>query len=263
MKPFITDIYSINHLINLLPKENVVRYFEPFVGSGSMLFEINKIFDNLDNYINDNNFTVINLYKIIGHPLKVYKLIDKLKEFNSDKYRSKEAFDKLVCKFNLKTLECEIEYAAIYIYLNKRCFNGNLRYNKLGFIQPYYSKYLKNSKIFYLQNILQVHDLLNDTKCENSNYIKFLEEFELKSGDFIYFDTRNYYESTFSIDDYNDLKIVCDLINNACAKFMLSLNYNPDIEKLFGFYNITKFSKYSRTANGKVKETEMIVRNYE
>ena len=47
---------------------NIDTYIEPFIGGGSVLFNIVTRFSNIKNvYINDLNYKLINVYKVIKY----------------------------------------------------------------------------------------------------------------------------------------------------------------------------------------------------
>lgn len=113
---------------------NINKYIEPFVGGGAVLFDILNIFYLKEVYVSDINADLILTYKTIRDtPYDLIELlseyqheystcpIDKKEDYYTDKKR----------KYNsLKSLT--IEKAALFIFLNKTCFNGLYRVNKSG-----------------------------------------------------------------------------------------------------------------------------------
>ena len=113
---------------------NINKYIEPFVGGGAVLFDILNIFHLKEVYVSDINADLILTYKTIRDtPYDLIELlseyqheystcpIDKKEDYYTDKKR----------KYNsLKSLT--IEKAALFIFLNKTCFNGLYRVNKSG-----------------------------------------------------------------------------------------------------------------------------------
>lgn len=267
MKPFLSYIGSkqkfMNKLDPLFP-EKINNYYEPFVGGGSVLFYLNKHYNINKNYINDIDSDVINVYKTIKN--NTPKLLESLEEIN--KYSSKKDFNKAVESFN-NLKNTKILEAALYIYLNKRSFNGNLKYDKDNLLNASYSENKKHSNIYKENNINEVKNLLKKTKITTKEYNKFLNIQNFKNDDFVFLDppylvdnVNQYYKNTFDYNDYEKLKEICDTLDKQHIKFMLTTNKHLKLKELFKKYNITTFKKHSSFTSGKYHEYELIITNY-
>ena len=245
--------------------ETINNYYEPFVGGGSVLFYLNQTRSINKNFINDLDSDVINVYKVIKNNSK--KLINYLEKLN--KSYTKKDFEILVKVFNENKSD-KVLLAAIYIYLNKKSFNGNMYYNQKNYkIYPRYSESKKMYNVYKNDNIEDISKLLNNTLIKKKDYIKFLKEYDIKKGDFVFIDppylvenVKSYYKETFDFDNFKNLKNVCDKLNNKGINFMITLNKHPKLKELFKEYNIKIFKKYSTYTNGKFDEYEMIITNY-
>lgn len=268
MKPFLSYIGSKQKFmkkIELFFPETINNYYEPFVGGGSVFFYLNQTRHINKNFINDLDLDVINVYKVIKSNSK--KLISYLEKLNT--IHTKKDFENLVKVFNENKSD-KVLLAAIYIYLNKRSFNGNLKYGKDNIAKPYYSKQAKNINIYNNDNIEDISKLLNNTLIKKKDYIQFLKEYDIKKGDFVFFDPpylvngiQQYYKETFDFDNFKNLKHVCDKLDKKGINFMITLNKHPKLKELFKEYNIKIFKKkYSGMSNGKFDEYEMIITNY-
>ncbi|MFG6384350.1 MAG: Dam family site-specific DNA-(adenine-N6)-methyltransferase, partial [Lachnospiraceae bacterium] len=103
-----------------MPK-NYNRYFEPFIGGGAVLFELLP----QNALINDINKALINVYrKICEEPEAFLEAVNKLDremwEDGKAYYYSKREY------YNDKLMrgEYDIELAALFVFINKHCFNG-------------------------------------------------------------------------------------------------------------------------------------------
>ena len=111
------------------------RYFEPFVGGGAVLFDLQPEHA----LINDINKALINAYKIIcENPeefLRAVKQLDNEMQQNGKEYyyaKREDYNDKLM------RAEYDVELAALFVFINKHCFNGLYRVNGKGlFNVPY------------------------------------------------------------------------------------------------------------------------------
>lgn len=268
MKPFLSYIGSkskfMDKIDEYLPDE-INNYYEPFIGGGSVFFYVNEMYNINKNYINDLDKDLINLYKIVKS--NDYKtLLKYLKELNEP--TSKDKFDENVILFN-KNSTSKIKKSAIYIFLNKKSFNGNLKYGLDNIIKPYFSKQKKNLKIYDKDNIIDIHNLLKKTNVSNKDYIKFLKEKALKKGDFVFLDPpylvngiEQYYKETFEKKNFEDLKNLCNYLDKKKVNFMLTVNKHSYLKDLFKDYYQTSFKKHSGMSGGKYNEYEMIITNY-
>lgn len=247
-------------------------YFEPFVGGGAVLFELQP----KHAIVNDINKELINLYSVIQN--NVEELIDKLS--NTDTYSNTSE-----CYYRIRELDREpqkynkmtgIERAARILYLNKTCYNGLYRVNSMGEFNSPFGSY-KNP------NIVNEITLKAVSKYFNDSNIKFLNgDFEevvktAKKGDFVYFDppyapiskTSNftgYNESGFGENEQIRLKKLCDSLNKKDVKFLLSNSDCEFIRDLYKDYNIVTIkAKRAINSNGNNRGavSEVLIRNYE
>ena len=247
-------------------------YYEPFVGGGAVLFDIQP----KKAVINDINHDLINVYKVIKH--NVEDLITELKE---DKYvNSSEAFYK-IRELDRKPKEfhklTEIQKAARMLYLNKTCYNGLYRVNSIGEFNSPFGRY-KNP------NIINEVGLRAVSKYFNESEITFLNgDFEsavkgIKKGSVVYMDppyapiskTSNftgYNESGFGIDEQERLKKLCDKLTEKGVHVLLS-NSDCDIirqlysdEKKYSIISVKAKRTINSVANSRGEVREVLIVN--
>ena len=169
------------YIQEMMPK-NYHNYYEPFVGGGAVLFH----FTPQHAIINDINRALINTYKQIKY--RVDELIDFLTEIDeSIPTEHKQYYYKQREKFNDKIMkeEYDLELAALFIYLNKHCFNGLYRVNSKGLFNVPFNN--SSAKSFNAENLLAVAKYLQK--------VTILEgDFELacrdaSAGDFVFLDS--------------------------------------------------------------------------
>lgn len=99
-------------------------YYEPFVGGGAVAFELLPT----NALINDINKALINAYKqICNAPEAFLRAVNKLdKEMWED---GKKYYYSLREHYNDKLMKAEydVELAALFVFINKHCFNGLYR----------------------------------------------------------------------------------------------------------------------------------------
>lgn len=117
----------------VLPSGN--RLVEPFVGSGAVF--MNTEFD--DYLLADTNDDIINLYKHLQ--TEGQQFIDYCKTFFTPANNTQAEYLKNRVVFNATT-DIRLK-SALFLYLNRHCFNGLCRYNKKGGFNVPFGKYDK------------------------------------------------------------------------------------------------------------------------
>lgn len=172
----------LGKLRKLMPSE-FNNYFEPFVGGGALLFDIQPTHA----FINDLNGELISAYKCFKNKKCFLKLKKMLKEHESNhnenyflKIRSLDQTE----SFN--SLPNEVK-AARMIYLNKSCFNGLYRVNSKGFFNVPSNK---KEKIitFDENNFNNIYEYFKNNQIEVTSVDFEKAVNKAKSGDFVYFD---------------------------------------------------------------------------
>lgn len=251
----------------LYPKE-FNRYFEPFLGSGAVFFHIKQKFKPKKCFLSDVNEDLINTFKAVKEQPE--ELIKLLKEHKA-KDNSREYFNQQRERFN--TIKAGLEKAAIFIYLNKTCFNGLYRVNAEGKFNVPFGKY-PNPAILQEEKIRKASKLLQDVNVSESNFSDIVEE--AKEGDFIYFDPpyfplsktssfTSYQKGVFLENEQRELaRIFRELHKKGCF-VMLSNSDSPLIYQLYQGFTITSV-KARRAINcigtkrGKINE--VVITNY-
>lgn len=126
-----------------------ITYVEPFVGGGAVLFWILQEYPNIEKaVINDLNAELICTYRVIKR--NVEELIQELNRIQSeyiplDANGRKEYYMAKRARFNSHSIS-DVETAALFIFLNRTCFNGLYRVNSKGDFNVPHGKYA-NPKI--------------------------------------------------------------------------------------------------------------------
>lgn len=219
---------------------NSIKYFEPFLGGGAVLFDLQPT----NACVNDLNTDLINAYKVIQSD-KINQLILKLEDYQN-RYREEDR-DELYYSIRAKDRSVEwhnmsdVEKAARMIFLNRTCYNGLYRVNSLGQFNTPMGRY-KNPLICDKVNLLEVHNYLSNNGIElmNSSY----EDCIAKAGsdDIVYVDPPYDYEDDgftkyqmngFSFKDFESLKKECDKALKRGAYVIISNNATDRVIKLF------------------------------
>jgi len=115
----------------------ITKYAEPFVGGGAVLFDVLSRYTLEAVYISDINRELITTYAVIRN--NVDALLRLLSAMQNDYWEADEKTRKAYYyakreRFNsLKNIGGDnIEIAALFIFLNRTCFNGLYRVNAKG-----------------------------------------------------------------------------------------------------------------------------------
>lgn len=250
------------------------NYFEPFVGSGAVFFFVKQNYNPDFCMISDDNLDLINLYQTVKE--NVDELTAKLKEYKSEHHKNpKEYFYKQRDRFNLT--KDVFEKSALFIYLNKTCFNGLYRVNSKGKFNVPAGKY-KNPSIVQEEKLLKSSELLQDVKIKHMDFEKVT--IYAKKGDFIYFDppyfplnkTSNftsYHKKGFLKPEHERLfNVFKQLDKQGC--FVMESNSDTDIiHNLYKEYENDELLHYVKAkrminskASGRGTINEILIKNY-
>lgn len=119
--------------------DTIRRYAEPFVGGGAVLFDILSNYELDEVYISDVNAELINMYIVVRD--QADELITLLTGYQTEYlsldnegrkqyyYSKRDEFNNLIISGKSKT---GVTSAALFIFLNRTCFNGLYRANRNG-----------------------------------------------------------------------------------------------------------------------------------
>lgn len=199
--------------------------------------------------------------------------LDELSMAHSEAVDKKEFYYKMREEYNqqLKNEVYDIKTAALFIYLNKTCFNGLYRVNSKGlFNVPFNNK--KTLNAYEKENLLQISRYLEDVNIKNSDFEETCKS--VKKGDFVFFDSpyaplkpdsfESYTKEGFSIEDHERLARLFKELTKRGAYCMLT-NHNTElINELYKDYKIevVQVKRFiNSNANNRVGE-EVIITNY-
>ena len=124
----------------LLPKDFQNRkdiiYVEPFVGGGAMLFHVLVKYPNISRaVVNDINADLVTCYRTIKEKpdaliVALKHLQDEYWSLNGEALRKKMFLERRD-RYNQHVAD-DVETAALFIFLNRTCFNGLYRVNSKG-----------------------------------------------------------------------------------------------------------------------------------
>jgi len=220
-------ITEIEKVMPLQFTKSKFTYIEPFVGSGAIMFWMLNNFPNMEKaVINDINADLINTYKTIASkPKELISVLDILQnEYHAldlKEVEKKEYYYEKRELYNTRNTEKSTQ-AALFIFLNRTCFNGLYRVNRSnGYNVPMGS--YKKPTICDKENILAVSKALQRVEILCGDYQKTLVS--VNQNSLFYFDppykplnqTSSF--NSYAKDEFNDFEQI--RLRDFCAKLDL------------------------------------------
>lgn len=265
-------------------KTEPFTYIEPFVGSGAVLFWMLEEYPNLEKaIINDINKDLTNAYLTIKH--NVHDLIDILKKWEieyhnlaEDEEAKKEYYYEKRSLFNSR-MSARTTQSAVFIFLNRTCFNGLYRVNSKNEFNVPIGSY-KKPQICNEENLLAVAEVLQNVEIINGDFSKTLNY--ANGNTFFYFnppykplsETSSF--NSYAKDEFDDaeqvrLKEFCDFLDNQNHKWILSNsdvkgkdinnNFFDDLYAAFNIYRVNARRSINANASKRGQLTELLITN--
>lgn len=290
-KPFVKWVGGKTQLLedikSVLPsgfsqKKDIV-YVEPFVGGGAVLFWILQQFPNIKKaIINDINPHLITTYRVIKE--QPDKLIELLWSFQCE-YIPLNEDERKIYYLNKRDIYnsfslSDVETAALFVFLNRTCFNGLYRVNSHGKFNVPHGRYT-NPKICDEETILADSRILQKVEILCGDFAETIVY--AASNALFYFDppykplSKTSSFNSYAKEDFGDseqirLRDFCHQVSAHKANFILS---NSDVkskdendnffDEIYHAYNIrrvmaTRMVNANPDKRGKL--SELLIRNY-
>lgn len=217
--------------------EKYNNYYEPFVGGGAVIFELLPA----NALINDINKALINAYRqICNVPETFLKAVNKLDEEMWED--GKKYYYSLREHYNDKLMRAEydVELAALFVFINKHCFNGLYRVNGKGLFNVPYN----NTRIVSVDEnaIMEISKYLQGVMIMDGDFEVACRD--AKKGDFVFIDSpyaplnpasfESYTKEGFDIESHQRLANLFDELTDRGCYCMLT-NHNTElINELYG-----------------------------
>ena len=211
--------------------EKYNSYFEPFVGGGAVIFELLPT----NALINDINKALINAYRHICNApeafLAAVKQLDEAMWEDGKKY-----YYSLREHYNDKLMKAEydVELAALFVFINKHCFNGLYRVNGKGLFNVPYNNSRRTSVDESI--IMEVSRYLQGITIMDGDFEEACEG--AGQGDFVFIDSpyaplnptsfESYTKEGFDIESHRRLSNLFDKLTNRGCYCMLT-NHNTEL----------------------------------
>ena len=244
-------------------------YYEPFVGGGAVIFDLLPA----NALINDINKALINTYRTICNEPDAFLI--EVNRLDNDMWEDgKKYYYSISEHYNDKLMrsEYDVELAALFVFINKHCFNGLYRVNGKGLFNVPYN----NSRRVSVDEdvIIATSEYLRGVTIIDGDFEQACKN--AKKGDFVFIDSpyaplnptsfESYTKEGFDIESHKRLaKLYDELTARGC--YCMLTNHNTElINELYGNkdYKIDVVSvkrMINSDASNRVGE-EVIICNY-
>jgi len=243
------------------------RYIEPFVGGGAICFALAE----KGSCINDTNEALINTYQMIK--AQPEELIQCIHVLDAGIVEGRKAFyyeQRARYNARLKNSLYDVETAALFIFLNKHCFNGLYRVNSKGGFNVPYNNSIRPS--IDEDNIRAIAKFLQSIEIEQGDFADAAEQ--ACAGDFVFFDSPYaplnstsfdaYTKEGFAKEEHERLADLYKKLTDRGCYCMLTNHNTPLIRELYADYKVDVVSVRRAINSDASKRTgeEVIIRNY-
>lgn len=233
--PLIRWAGSKRKLVDILAAESPSHfgtYYEPFLGSGCLFYRLQPA----RSVLGDLNPALIEFYQETRRfPEKVLKSAIHYPRGRQHYYAIRKRF----CHETDKT-----KRAAMFLYLNRFCFNAIYRTNNKGhFNVPYGTEtglFLSQEEYFKSSSALKKSQLICDDFAETLKTVR-QDDFVYLDPPYAYSQHRDrgeYGKGSFKVPDIERLASLIDTLHSRRAKFLLSYIECPEIMEIAEAFNI-------------------------
>ena len=215
-RPFLKWVGGKRSILDELKRRVPISYdtyHEPFLGGGALYFSLQP----KQAHLSDINFHLIITFQAVRNDVEqvIYFLKVHAKRHSKEYY--------LKARIRLFKEKDPAKIAALFIYLNKTCYNGLYRVNKAGMFNVPIGDY-KDPAILDEENLHNASRVLNGAEIEQYDFTQT----KIYKDDFYYLDPPyhetydGYNGKGFADKEHEQLAKLCHAIHEKGGYFMLS-----------------------------------------
>ncbi|HCM6450222.1 TPA: Dam family site-specific DNA-(adenine-N6)-methyltransferase [Klebsiella pneumoniae] len=241
----------MSQLLEHLPKADYL--IEPFVGSGTVFMNT----EYRRYVLCDSNRALINFFRMLTSNTE--RLIDTARGMflggnNEEQYYKRRALFNSMQWSDTDKADTALLYAALFLYLNRHCFNGMYRVNQMGEHNVPFGKY--TAPYFPADEMRSFSEKANDTKAVfiDGDFSHTIPDvMQLTHGSVIYCDppyipiskTANFtaYGKLFTLDDHRVLvTTLLDAHRQHGTRSIISNSDTPETRAIYSSFKLHAFS---------------------
>jgi DNA adenine methylase len=237
-------------------------YFEPFLGAGSVFFRIKP----KRCVLGDLNVDLIDCFRRVrDRPDLVWRYLRPL-------IQQQEQHEYYMHRREYNSLEESYRRAALFIYLNKTCFNGIWRVSREGqFNVPWGAK--EKAGFPTPAELRRASVLLSGASLLHGDFEAVVTS--AQSGDIVYFDPpylplsataffRHYTRQRFSLEDHERVAIVARDLAERGVEVLITEGDCHEVRKWYRDFEIIELSVRRYVSSGPHREEarELVIRSF-
>lgn len=227
-------------------------YAEPCVGMGGVFFR--RKYAPKNEIINDISKDVVTLFRILQRHYPQFMDVIKFQ------ITSRSEFQRLAMT-EPSTLT-DLERAARFLYLQKTGFGGKVVGRNFAMSKSDRGARFNLNKLAV--TLEDIHERLAGVTIECLPFERFIETYD-RRGALFYIDPPYYGNETDYGDgvfDRNSFVLMRDILKRLQGRFILSINDDPEIRRIFKGFEMEEVSlNYSLAQTGPTKAKELIISN--
>lgn len=261
-RPFLKWVGGKRSILPLLLERLPGRfssYHEPFVGGGALFFALRSAGHHQPAYLSDANERLVTTYQVVRDDVEA--LVDVLafhaEHHDAEHYRR--------ARVDLSAETDPVKVAALFVYLNKTCFNGVYRVNRrdvfnvpLGTLDP--------SSVLDVDNLRQASVALQGVTIEHRDFTGLSP----KKGQLVYLDPpydqayTAYTAARFGEEMQASVAGLARRVDGACGHFLASNADTPLVRSLYAGFSIEQVAamrSVSRSGHQRGRVGELLISN--
>ena len=273
-RPFVKWAGGKGQLLQQLEQcipERFSTYYEPFLGGGAVFFYLVERRACFNAILSDINTELINAYDVVKNGVEAL-----IGELGRHEAKYKLAPKDYYYQVRAEEPSDDVGNAARLIFLNRTCYNGLYRVNRMGRFNVPFGRY-ENPTICDEENLLTINQVLHwsSAKLLAVDYREATKD--AGKGDFVYLDppyqpvsaTANftsYTDSGFSFDDQIRLGDWFRELDRRGCRVLLSNSSNGKVRRIYRGYSVQEVEvlrAISCKADRRKGHTELIVSNHD
>ena len=248
--------YLAETIVSYFPQD-IDTYYEPFVGGGSVLFELIRSNNTVKKFVvSDKNDSLVGIYNIVKDTPDVliasyYEHWENLQRDSTYYYHIREAYNT-----NNNPL--------LLYFLTRTCFNGTIRYNKNGEFNTAHHFGRPGMHPEKIEKIVNYHSILLNSIDITIEYKPFEDVTPTSSNDVVYSDppytnSNGLYFGNIDLDKFQSW------VNNLGCSWFINLNgvSGTDNEETITFpYDDKVLLPSGTSAFSRLKKKKVVVHEY-
>jgi len=243
VRPFLKwaggKLQLIGKLAPLFPG-SIDRHVEPFLGGGAVFFHLAPGVGNA--ILNDVNPRLVELYALVRDDVE--GLIGEIGGLAGRGANTSRTYYRRRDEYNACLDDGEpLRRCALFVYLNRTCYNGLYRVNSKGLFNVPFGRYARPRILDEDRLRAASRALARAERIESMDFGPFLLE-SCREGDFVYLDPpyvpvsstssfTSYAQRPFGVDDQRRLADTLAALHARSVRWMLSNSFTPVSRRIF------------------------------